>query len=224
MTVKDREHKRFIRRLPVWCESGGIKLKGFTVDLSSGGLAIWGKKGFKPKSMVDVFVPTEFGEIKLKGEIRWCRQEAKRETLTFVFLMGVQILERSQAYIQFLEGVITETESKSCRGGFKERLTVTYESQVRFWEEYERNLKHRGIFLPTADKFSLREVIPFSVHLLGPMVVLHAEGAVVYVIDEHIAREKGIERGVGVQISRFYYDDEALFEELIASERAKRDR
>ena len=45
MTVKDREHKRFIRRLPVWCESGGIKLKGFTVDLSSGGLAIWGKKG-----------------------------------------------------------------------------------------------------------------------------------------------------------------------------------
>ena len=196
---------------------------GFTIDLSSGGLGISGKKGLKPPAKLEIDLAAPGGHIKLNGQVRWCQRVARGHV--YVFEMGVQIVERSQAYIDLLEDLICESESKDHQlGDFHEDLSVTFETQQGLLEEYDKNMVQDGIFIPTEATFHAMQDVQFTIHLLEVMRVIHGEGRVVFVADEAHAAQTGGKRGVALQILRYYFDDKALLESFVSEAREKANR
>ena len=215
-----RQHKRFSRRYPVRFGSGNTSLMGFTIDLSSGGLGISGKKGMKPPAILELDLAAPGGHIALKGQVRWCQRVARGHV--YLFEMGVQIIERSQAYIDLLENLICESESKDhLLGDFHEDLSVTYETQRELLDEYNKNISQDGIFIPTDASFRPMQDVQFTIHLLEVMRVIHAEGRVVFVADQAHADQVGGKPGVALQILRYYFEDAALLDSFIDTAKQK---
>ena len=218
-----RQHKRFSRRYPVRFGAGKTHLMGFTIDLSSGGLGISGKKGLKPPAKIDIELGAPGGHITLHGQVRWCQRVARGHV--YVFEMGIQVTERCQTYIDLLEHLICESESKDHQlGDFHEDLSVTFETQRMLLEEYDKNIVQEGIFIPTEATFRPMQDVQFTIHLLEVMRVIHAEGRVVFVADEAHAAQTGGKRGVALQILRYYFEDAALLDDFIAEAREKANR
>ena len=196
---------------------------GFTIDLSSGGLGISGKKGLKPPAKLEIDLAAPGGHVTLNGQVRWCQRVARGHV--YVFEMGVQILERNQLYIDLLEHLINESESKDHQlGDFHEDLSVTFETQGELLREYDQNMVQDGIFIPTEASFNPMQDVQFTIHLLEVMRVIHAEGRVVFVADEAYAAQTGGKPGVALQILRYYFDDQALLESFVTDARAKASR
>jgi len=193
---------------------------GFTIDLSSGGLGISGKKGMKPPAILDLELGAPGGHISMKGHVRWCQRVARGHV--YLFEMGIQVVDRSQPYIDLLENLICESESKDHQlSDFHEDLSVTYETQAALLNEYKKNICQDGIFIPTEATFKPMQDVHFTIHLLEVMRVIHAEGRVVFVADEAHAAQVGGKPGVALQILRYYFDDAALLDDFIAGARER---
>ena len=57
--------------------------------------------------------------------------------------------------------------------------------------------------------------IKFTMHLLEYMRILHAEGTIMYVVDEHDTKNRGKPQGVGIQIDKYRFGDEVLMKEFV---------
>ncbi len=167
-------------------------------------------------------VPT--GEIPLKGRVRWCRKAARTSAQMFVFEMGVQLTERSQEYIDLLETMIDDMESRQHAHDFHEDLHVTYETQFQLLQEYDANIRHDGLFIPTDQVFEDMQQVNFSIHLLELMAVLHGVGRVIYRVTPEQAANSEKQVGIGIQIQEFLFGDKEDLNQMIEELRAKHRR
>ena len=224
LSKKYRKHKRYARRYPVRFAWEETRIFGFTIDFSSGGLGISAKKGINPPGQLDMRLTVPTGEIPLKGRVRWCRKAARTSAQMFVFEMGVQLTERSQEYIDLLETMIDEMEDRQHAHDFHEDLHVTYETQYQLLQEYDANIRHDGLFIPTDQVFENMQEVNFSIHLLELMAVLHGVGRVIYRVSPEDAANSDKVAGIGIQIQQFLFGDQEDLHLMIEELRAKHRR
>ena len=219
-----RKHKRYARRYPIRFTWEDTRIFGFTIDFSSGGLGISAKRGINPPGILDMRLTVPSGEIALKGQVRWCRKAARTAAQMFVFEMGVQVTERNQEFIDLLEEMIDDMEDRRHAHDFHEDLHVTYETQFQLLQEYDANIRHDGLFIPTDKPFEKLEEVHFSIHLLELMAVLHGVGRVIYTVSQEDAARLGKPAGIGLQIQEFLFGDKEDLNLMIEELRAKHRR
>ncbi len=108
--VREREyqrHRRFTKRLEARFSSGGMSFTGISSNLSESGLFIRTNRGFAPDTAIDIEMVMPDGKISsLKGLVR----RTIKTPLSSKNGMGVELIEKDAAYINFLKSFTEETE------------------------------------------------------------------------------------------------------------------
>ena len=214
-TLKERKDPRFVKRYPVTIKLGTKRIVGFTLDLSSGGMAISAKKSIDVKQIVTIDIKAGRFPISMMAEVRWCKRAQRANTSKPGFEMGLELQSRKDEYIELLEKVIREIDHQERNGEYKEDLHISYETRWQFVMEYEKNLKNREIFIPTVKPFKVMQKIEFTMHLLEVMRVLHVAGTIMYVVDENDSKSRGKPQGVGISIDKYRFGDETLMKQFV---------
>ncbi len=109
--VREREyqrHRRFTKRLEARFSSGGMSFAGISSNLSESGLFIRTNRGFAPDTAIDIELVMPDGKTSsLKGLVR---RTIKTPMSTLKNGMGVELIEKDAAYINFLKSFTEETE------------------------------------------------------------------------------------------------------------------
>ena len=130
-----RKHPRFVKRLETRIVSDHISLWSISSDLSKSGLFIRTNRGLNIDTIIDIKLSLPDNRIALlKGIVR-------RTTRTGVSSMkngmGVEIIEKDQTFIDFVNSVIGATEENSAKN------RITQEWQIDSCVPYE--LKNRDL-------------------------------------------------------------------------------
>ena len=97
---------RFTKRLEVKFSSGGDTYNGRLSNLSLGGLFIRTNRGFASGTTIDIELVMPDGMISsLKGIVRW----AEKTHLAVKNGMGVELIEKDEAYINFIKSFHEKT-------------------------------------------------------------------------------------------------------------------
>lgn len=214
-TLKERKNPRFLKRFPVTIKLGTKRVVGFTMDLSSGGMAISAKKSLEAKQIVTVDIKAGKFPIQLMGEVRWTKRAQRADTSKVGYEMGIELQSRSEEYIGLLEKVIREIDHEEREGTYQEDLHISYETRWQFVMEYEKNLKNNEIFIPTIKPFKVMQKVEFTMHLLEIMRVLHVAGTIMYVVDENDSKNRGKPPGIGLTIDKYRFGDETLMKQFV---------
>jgi len=109
--AREREyqrHPRFTKRLEARFSSGGMSFAGISSNLSESGLFIRTNRGFAPDTAIDIEMVMPDGKISsLKGLVR----RTIKTPLSSKNGMGVELIEKDAAYINFLKSFTEETET-----------------------------------------------------------------------------------------------------------------
>ena len=214
-TLKERKSPRYLKRYPVTVKVGTKRVTGFTLDLSSGGMAISAKTSIDVKQIVTLDIKAGRFPIKLMGEVRWTKRAQRADTSKVGYEMGFELQSRNEEYIELLEKVIREIDHEERQGDYQEDLHISYETRWQFVMEYEKNLKNREIFIPTIKPFKVMQKVEFTMHLLEIMRVLHVAGTIMYVVDENDTKNRGKPPGVGISIDQYRFGDETLMKQFV---------
>jgi len=102
-----QRHKRFTKRLEVRFSSGGLDFTGISSNLSESGLFIRTNRGFAPGSIIDIELVMPDGKKSfLKAVVR---RTIKTPMSSLKNGMGVELLEKDVAYINFVKSSLEET-------------------------------------------------------------------------------------------------------------------
>ena len=96
--------------------------------------------------------------------------------------------------------------------------------QFQLLQEYDANIRHDGLFIPTDKSFEKLQEVNFSIHLLELMAVLHGVGRVIYTVSQEDAARLGKPAGIGLQIQEFLFGDKEDLNLMIEELRAKHRR
>jgi hypothetical protein len=103
-----QRHPRFTKRLEARFSSGGISFTGISSNLSESGLFIRTNRGFAPDTAIDIEMVMPDGKTSsLKGLVR----RTIKTPLSSKNGMGVELIEKDAAYINFLKSFTEETET-----------------------------------------------------------------------------------------------------------------
>ena len=103
-----QRHPRFTKRLEARFSSGGMSFAGISSNLSESGLFIRTNRGFAPDTAIDIELVMPDGKISsLKGLVR----RTIKTPLSSKNGMGVELIEKDAAYINFLKSFTEETET-----------------------------------------------------------------------------------------------------------------
>lgn len=104
-----QRHPRFTKRLEARFSSGVMSFTGISSNLSESGLFIRTNRGFAPDTAIDIELVMPDGKISsLKGLVR---RTIKTPMSTLKNGMGVELIEKDAAYINFLKSFTEETET-----------------------------------------------------------------------------------------------------------------
>jgi hypothetical protein len=104
-----QRHPRFTKRLEVRFSSGGMSFTGISSNLSESGLFIRTNRGFAPDTIIDIELVMPDGKTSsLKGRVR---RTIKTPMSTLKNGMGVELIEKDTAYINYLKSFAEETET-----------------------------------------------------------------------------------------------------------------
>lgn len=104
-----QRHPRFTKRLEVRFTSGGLSFTGILSNLSENGLFIRTNRGFAPGSVIDIEMVMPDGKKSfLKAVVR---RTIKTPMSTLKNGMGVELVEKDAAYINFVRSFKEETET-----------------------------------------------------------------------------------------------------------------
>jgi len=103
-----RKHKRIVKRLETEFSAGGLNSRGISSDLSESGLFVRTSKPFSPDTMLDltIHLPGKMA-ARLKGRVRWA---AKVGQLSGRNGMGIEIIERDETFVTFLNTLLPPGE------------------------------------------------------------------------------------------------------------------
>ncbi len=103
-----QRHPRFTKRLEARFSSGVMSFTGISSNLSESGLFIRTNRGFAPDTAIDIELVMPDGNISsLKGLVR----RTIKTPLSSKNGMGVELIEKDAAYINFLKSFAEETET-----------------------------------------------------------------------------------------------------------------
>lgn len=214
--------QRFARRFPVRFGIEQTRIFGFSVNLSSGGLAVTARRAFKPPAKLTLKMTVPEGELQLFGEVRWCKKAINSRAQTIEFQMGIMLLKRNEEYIEFLKRIIQEEDDIYHHNHpIDHPYAVTYETQDRLVREYDDNIRRNGIFIPTSADPPLHSPITFTINLLEVMTVLHGQGTVIQLINQQQAQEFGTVPGVCLEITQFADEDKELLTHYVSEKKAR---
>ncbi len=104
-----QRHRRFTKRLEARFGSGGMSFTGISSNLSESGLFIRTNRGFAPDTAIDIELVMPDGKTSsLKGLVR---RTIKTPMSTLKNGMGVELIEKDAAYINFLKSFTEEPET-----------------------------------------------------------------------------------------------------------------
>lgn len=132
-----RKHPRFVKRLETRIVSDHISFWSISSDLSQSGLFIRTNRGLNIDTIIDIELSLPDNRIALlKGIVR-------RTTRTGVSSMkngmGVEIIEKDQTFIDFVNFVIGEKEKNSVKNH------ITQELQIDLCLPYEYEFKNKDL-------------------------------------------------------------------------------
>ena len=108
-----QRHPRFTKRLEARFRSGVMSFTGISSNLSESGLFIRTNRGFAPDTIIDIELVMPDGKTSsLKGLVR---RAIKTPMSTLKNGMGVELLEKDAAYINFLKSFTEETGTETDR-------------------------------------------------------------------------------------------------------------
>lgn len=136
-----RRHPRFVKRLETRIVSDHISFWSISSDLSKSGLFIRTNRGLNIETIIDIELSLpDNGIALLKGIVR-------RTTRTGVSSMkngmGVEIIEKDQAFIDFVNSVIGEKEEHSEKKHITQELQI--DSCLPYEYEYEYELENKDL-------------------------------------------------------------------------------
>jgi hypothetical protein len=107
-----QRHPRFTKRLEARFSSGVMSFAGISSNLSESGLFIRTNRGFAPDTIIDIELVMPDGKTSsLKGLVR----RTIKTPLLSKSGMGVELIEKDAAYINFLKSFTEETETDTDR-------------------------------------------------------------------------------------------------------------
>ncbi len=114
-------YKRYIKRLEVTFSSGGLSYRGILSNLSLNGLFIRTNRGFAPNTILTIEMLLPDGKTcNLKGIVR---RTIKTPMLAQKNGMGIELLEKDQAYIQFLQNFSEDDKPSENIQNIQEKIT-----------------------------------------------------------------------------------------------------
>ena len=212
---RKRKNPRFVRRYPVTVKAGTTRIVGFTVDISSCGMAIASKKRIDGNRIVNIDIKVGRFPIHLMGQLRWCKRASRADTRIESWEMGIELQSRKEDYLAMVEKVSIEIDREQHQDEAPDDLHISYETRWKFVVEYEKNLRNNQIFIATSKLFRVNQKIDFSMHLLEVMRVIHASGTVAYVVDEKSTEHPDKPHGIGIQIGKYKFEDEAMMKQFV---------
>ncbi len=106
-----QRHPRFTKRLEARFSSGVMSFTGISSNLSESGLFIRTNRGFAPDTAIDIELVMPDGKTSsLKGLVR---RTIKTPMSTLKNGMGVELIEKDAAYINFLKSFTEEPETET---------------------------------------------------------------------------------------------------------------
>jgi len=210
-----RLHRRFPRRYAIKYGQGEANKRGFTVNMSLGGMAISSATVFKPGTELELQLITDTEEIPLRGISRWNSHKANVGQRRMTFEMGVELTARTPSYTTLLQDIIDQFTERRRAPRFKQYFKVNIEDSDKLMELYTRDISRGGVYVVTNDAPALRSTINVKMYLYDIMEAVRVEGEVVHVLGPEKAKELGQEPGFGVQFTRFFEDDREILEKYI---------
>jgi hypothetical protein len=108
---RKRKYHRFTRRFEVKFSSGGTSFTGISSNLSENDIFIRTQKGFAPGTALDLELILPDGKISsLKGIVK---RTVKTSISALKNGMGIEIIEKDKAYIDFINSLNSKTETPS---------------------------------------------------------------------------------------------------------------
>ena len=106
--MSKRKQDRFVRRLETEFSAEGKNYRGISSDLSRNGLFIRTNHAFAPGTIIDIVIHLPGGNSsKLKGTVR---RALKTAVVSIKNGMGVELTERDDFYIKFLDTFFPDEE------------------------------------------------------------------------------------------------------------------
>lgn len=104
-----QRHPRFTKRLEVTFSAGGLSFRGILSNISENGLFIRTNRGFAPNTIIDIELLMPNNKIsRLKGIVR---RAIKTPLSSVKNGMGVELLEKDETYIKYVNSVVREKGS-----------------------------------------------------------------------------------------------------------------
>ncbi len=106
--MSKRKQDRFVRRLETEFSGEGKNYRGISSDLSRSGLFIRTNHAFAPGTVIDIVIHLPDGNSsKLKGTVR---RALKTPVVSIKNGMGVELIEKDNSYIKFLDTFFPDEE------------------------------------------------------------------------------------------------------------------
>ena len=199
-----RLHRRFPRRYAIKYGQGEANKRGFTVNMSLGGMAISSATGVQTRHRTgDAADHRHRPRIPLRGISRWNSHKANVGQRRMTFEMGVELTARTPSYTTLLQDIIDQFTERRRAPRFKQYFKVNIEDSDKLMELYTRDISRGGVYVVTKDAPALRSTINVKMYLYDIMEAVRVEGEVVHVLGPEKAKELGQEPGFGVQLPVF---------------------
>lgn len=96
-----QRHKRFTKRLEVTFGTGELTYRGILSNFSESGLFVRTNRGFSPNTVIDIEIVLPDNKLsRLKGIVK---RTIKRPVSTVKNGMGIELIEKDEAYLNFLK-------------------------------------------------------------------------------------------------------------------------
>ena len=185
MTAKTRAERRFVARYNIRFGRKELNKVGFSIDLSSTGLGIASKKGYKVDSIIRIELRTPEAAFMLTGQVRWVKVGTLPGSNEMGYEMGIALRDRPRSYLELLNALIDKQVVKTEPSFEGIPFSVSYETNQFFHSEYAANIAHDGLFVPTPGPFpDLQSRTRVGLKLLESMSMYMVEGLVIYHRDE----------------------------------------
>ena len=106
MTSKTRTERRFIACYSIRFGRKDLNKVGFSIDLSSTGVGIASKKGYKVDSIIRIELKTPNENFLLTGQVRWVKVGTLPGANEMGYEMGISLRDRPRSYLKLLDELI----------------------------------------------------------------------------------------------------------------------
>ena len=181
MTSKTRTERRFIARYSIRFGRKDLNKVGFSIDLSSTGVGIASKKGYKVDSIIRIELKTPKENFLLTGQVRWVKVGTLPGANEMGYEMGISLRDRPRSYLKLLDELIDKQVIKTEPEFNGIPFSVSYETNAFFHSEYSSNIAHDGLFVPCSGPLpELQSKTRVGLKLLESMAMYMVEGLVIY--------------------------------------------